>query len=112
MKILDIVAIVLIIAGIGVMMRDPSSGHEIVLLAGLFMLYVVKPKGYDERTVQIKAGSAYYALILGYGIKLLSSNLYSHKIIPVQLTEINHFLILVFAIALVLYYGILYFTAR
>jgi hypothetical protein len=31
-----------------------------------------------------------------YAINLITTNHYSHRIIPVQLTEINHFLILVF----------------
>lgn len=73
---------------------DKSPGAEMPLLAGLFILFISKEQREDERAVIIKASSAYMGLMLGYAIKGLGSNLYSHGIISIHLTDINHFLIL------------------
>ena len=96
--------------GIPVLILDRSTGAEMPLLVGLFILFISKEAREDERAVFIKTSSTYIALILGYGIKLISSNLYAHQLISFQLTEINHFLILVFALAIVIHYSRLYFT--
>lgn len=104
--------LVLIAAGIPVLIMDQSPAAEIPLLVGLYLLFISKEVREDERAVLIKTSSAYIALILGYGIKLISTNLYSHQLISIQLTEINHFLILVFALAIIIYYGRMYFTYK
>lgn len=96
--------LLLIVAGVPTVLLDLSPGSDIPLLVGLFLLFISKERREDERAVTVKTSSAYIALVLSYGIKLLSTNLYSHDIISLQLTEINHFLIMVFAIALILYY--------
>ena len=96
--------------GIPVLILDRSADAEMPLLVGLFVLFISKEARDDERAVFIKTSSTYIALILGYGMKLISSNLYSHQLISFQLTEINHFLILVFALAIVINYSRLYFT--
>jgi hypothetical protein len=100
--------LVLVIVGIATFMLDKAAGAEIPLLAGLFILFVTKAKVEDERSVVLKSSSAYIALVLGYGFKLISTNLYAHQMLPFQLTEINHFLILVFALANCIYYLRLY----
>jgi hypothetical protein len=102
--------LLLIVIGIPVLIIDPSATSEMPLLVGLYVLFISKEAREDERAVLIKTSSAYIALVLGYGIKLISTNLYSHQLIPVQLTEINHFLILVFAFAIIIYYSRLYLT--
>lgn len=99
-------------AGIPTLLLDSSSNSEIPLLAGLFILFVSKEKRQDERAEIIKASSAYLALIFGYGLKMISSNLYSHAIIPVHLVEINHFLILVLALAIIIYYTRMYLILK
>jgi len=76
------------------------------------MGFVSRDKTEDERAVQLKTSSAYVSLVVGYSLKLLISNLYDHKLISFQLSEINHFLILVFAMALILYYSRVYLSTR
>jgi len=100
--------LLLIIIGIPVLFIDQNNASEIPLLVGLYIFFISKEAREDERTLSIKTSSAYIALVLGYGIKLISTNLYEHQLLAVQLTEINHFLILVFALAVVIYYSRLY----
>lgn len=96
--------LLLIVLGIPTLILDQTVGSEIPLLAGLFLLFISKEKREDERAVAIKRSSAYIALIVGYGVKLISTNLYSHDLISIQLVDINHFLIIVFTLALIIYY--------
>ena len=105
-------SILLIVIGIPVLKIDPSDGSDTPLLVGLFILFVSEEKKDDERAVSIKTSSSYIALILSYGIKLLSTNLYSHHLISFQLTEINHFLIMLFAMAIIIYHSRMYFTSK
>ena len=98
------VGILFAITGIAIFFIDESKGSEIPLLTGLFMIFVSKEKREDERVKILKSSSAYIALIVGYGFKLMSTNLYEHQILSFQLTDINHFLILVFALAICIYY--------
>lgn len=98
-----------VLAGIFVLVIDQSEGAELPLLAGLFILLVSHDIGEDERSSLLKASSTQAALIIGYAITLLSTNLYNHQVIDIQLVAINHFLIVVFALALVIYYVRLYF---
>ena len=92
-----------VIMGVFVLMIDRSRGAELPLLAGLFILFVSHEVREDERSATLKASSTQMALIIGYAISLLSSNLYAHQVVTVQLVAINHFLILVFALALIIY---------
>ncbi|MGA0560152.1 hypothetical protein ACO2Q8_26050 [Larkinella sp. VNQ87] len=102
----------LLLIGIGIVtvLVDQTAGSELPLLVGLFTVFVSKEKREDERAVLLKASSTSMALILGYGFKLLSSNLYAHGLISFQLNDINYFLILVFALALIIYYVRLYLS--
>lgn len=101
-------ALVLIIIGIPAMIMDNSSGSEIPLLVGLFILLVATNKFEDERSVQIKTTSLYFAFIISYGAKLITTNLHDHALVSFELTEINHFLILTLALANLIFYGRLY----
>ncbi|RRA97551.1 hypothetical protein [Larkinella rosea] len=103
------VGILLIGIGMVTILIDTSAGAELPLLVGLFTLLISKEKKQDERAILLKASSTFLALTLAYGFKLLSSNLYTHQLISFQLTDINHFLILVFALALSIYYVRFYF---
>ena len=95
----------LIIIGIPVMFIDKSAGSEIPLVVGLFMVLTGTERTEDERSVMIKTSSLYLAFILSYGLKLITTNLYSHGIIGFQLAEINHFLILVLSLANIIFYS-------
>ena len=98
----------LIIIGIPTMILDNSSGSEIPLLVGLFTLLVTSDRHEDERSVQIKTTSSYFAFIISYGAKLITTNLHDHALISFELAEINHFLILTLALANIIFYGRLY----
>jgi hypothetical protein len=98
----------LILAGIPTMMLDKTSGSEIPLLVGLFILLIARGKVEDERSANLKVTSLYIAFIISYGVKLLTTNLYDHALISFELVEINHFLILVLALANSIFYVRLY----
>ena len=100
--------LVLIIIGIPTIILDQSSGSEMPLLVGLFILLVTIGKTEDERSVQIKTTSLYIAFIISYGVKLITTNLFDHGLISFELTEINQFLILTLALANTIFYGRLY----
>ncbi len=102
--------VVLVVAGVAIFFMDASKGAEIPLLAGLFIVFISKEKTEDERAKILKSSSAYMALVVGYGLKLMSTNLYEHQIIPFQLIDINLFLILVFTLAIGIYYLRLYLS--
>ncbi|MGX5853803.1 hypothetical protein ACWKW6_09180 [Dyadobacter jiangsuensis] len=109
---IKLLGLVLVLSGIFVLIFDRSAGAELPLLAGLFIAFVTREKTEDERSLYLKSSSAYIALILGYGIKLISANLYEHQIIGIKLYEINHFLVLVLGMAIILFYLRLYLSAR
>ncbi|MBL0740671.1 hypothetical protein [Chryseolinea lacunae] len=98
----------LIVIGIPIMLIDKSSGAEMPLLVGLFTLFVATEKIQDERSVQLKTTSLYLSFCISYALKLLTSNLNEHALISFQLVEINHFLILVLALANAVFYSRLY----
>src|SRR5688572_25862678 len=86
--------LLLVILGVPTMILDHSSGAEMPLLVGLFILLVTTNKNEDERSIQIKTTSLYIAFIIAYGIKLIVTNLHDHALVSFELAEINHFLIL------------------
>ena len=90
------------------MFLDQSPMAETPLLVGLFTFLITKGARQDERSLGIKMSSTYIALILAYAIKIITANLHTHQLLTVQLTEINHFLILVFSLAIVIYYCRMY----
>jgi hypothetical protein len=100
--------LLLIAIGIPTLIIDSSKGSEIPLLVGLFILLVAGEKNQDERVVQIKITSLYFAFIISYGVKLLTSNFYDHAWISFELVEINHFLIMLLALANLIFYARLY----
>jgi len=103
---------VLVLLGIFALILDRSAGAELPLLAGLFIAFTTREKTEDERSRYLKSSSAYVALILGYGIKLMSTNLYEHHMLGFRLWDINHFLILVLGTAIIVFYLRLYLSAR
>lgn len=111
-RVIKLASLMLVTIGIIVLFFDPRTGAELPLLIGLFIGFVSRDKMEDERALHLKTSSAYIALIVGYGLKLLTSNLYDHRLISFELSEINHFLILVFAIATILYYSRVYLSTK
>ena len=93
-----------IIVGIPILLLGSYEGSEMLLLVGLFTLFTSSQKMEDERSVSLKISSLYSSFILAYIFKLLSSNLYSHHLIAVEITSINHFMILVFSLSVLIYY--------
>ncbi|MFC7524113.1 hypothetical protein ACFQRK_09180 [Parapedobacter sp. GCM10030251] len=92
-----------VLIGIQVMLDNRSPGSEMLLLAGLFVLFISHEAREDERSAWLKASSTQLALIIAYTVKLLSSYLYDAGAIGIELVAINHFLILVFALAIIIY---------
>jgi hypothetical protein len=99
-----LVGIFCIVVGVPLFLLDKNKGSEMLLLVGLFMLFTAPQRPEDERSVSLKMSSIYVSFILAYVFKILSSNLYSHHLFPIEMTEINHFMILVFSLSLVIYY--------
>lgn len=107
-KITKYIGLFLIIIGVLILFNYRSSSAEIPLLVGLFTLFISKQNKEDERAITIRSSSAYIALIGGYAIKLLTTNLYIHQLIPFELVSINYFLIVVFTLANAIRYSRLY----
>jgi len=107
-KISPFVGIFLIVVGIPILFISKSSTAEIPLLIGLFTLFISFQAKEDERSTAIRSSSAFIALIAGYTIKLVISNLYQNHIISFDLISINYFLIIVFALANLIRYSRLY----
>lgn len=102
------IGLFLILLGIPILLTSKSQNVEIPLLAGLFILFISNQNREDERSSAIRASSAFFALILGYTIKLVISNLYQHQLISFDLTSINYFLIIVFSLANMIRFSRLY----
>jgi uncharacterized membrane protein HdeD (DUF308 family) len=98
----------LIILGTAVLLTSKSSTAEVPLLVGLFVLFTSFQAKEDERSTAIRSSSAFIALVLGYTLKLIISNLYQNHMITFDLTSINYFLIIVFTMANVIRYSRLY----
>lgn len=105
-------AVVLIVIGILTLLMDDTAGSEMPLLIGLFTLLITTDKFEDERSVQIKTTSLYFAFVIAYAVKLLTTNLYDHALISFELVEINHFIILMLSLANIVFYGRLYVLKR
>ncbi|HTF17113.1 MAG TPA: hypothetical protein VK658_03515 [Chryseolinea sp.] len=99
------VALAFIIIGMPVMIFDNAARSEIPLLIGLFMLLITAERHDDERSVQIKNSSLYIAFIVAYSAKLITTSLHDHNLTSFELTEINHFLIFMLALANIIFYS-------
>lgn len=100
----------LVAIGLPMVFLVPSSNAEFPLMIGLYTLYTAMEKIEDERSLSIKTSSMYIAFIFGYAIKLLVSSFYKYGLVPFDLIEINHFVIIVLSLAVVLYYSRLHFN--
>ena len=100
----------LIAIGLPMVFLARSSNAEFPLMIGLYTLYTAMEKIEDERSLSIKTSSMYVAFIFGYAIKLLISSLNKYGMVPFDLIEINHFVIIVLFLAVVVYYSRLYLS--
>ncbi|WP_316789101.1 hypothetical protein [Pedobacter frigoris] len=98
----------LILIGIPILLTSKSHNPELPLLSGLFVLFISNQTREDERSGAIRSSAALFALIIGYTIKLVISNLYQHQMIGFDLISINYFLILVFSLANIIRFSRLY----
>jgi len=103
-------ALFLVVIGIPIIMMDKSYGAQMPLLIGLFMLLVTTDKIEDERSVHLKITSLYFAFIISYTVKLLTTNLSHHNLTSFELVEIDHFIILVLGLANSIFYGRLFIS--
>ena len=105
-----IMGIIMIALGIPMLIFGKSVGTSHMLMTGLFVLLTAFDKNQDERSVSLKTTSIFVAFIFAYTIKMVSSELFRFHVIPMELTEINHFIILVLGLTAIFYYLRLYFT--
>ena len=85
-----------------------SSLATMHLMMGLYLLLSSFQKVEDERSSSLRYTSLYVSLIFAYTVKIVSSYLYEKQLISFQMTDINHFIILVLLIANITYYVRLY----
>ncbi|WP_316812343.1 hypothetical protein [Pedobacter heparinus] len=102
------IGLFLILVGIPILLTSRSNNPELPLLSGLFILFITNQTREDERSAAIRSSAALFALIIGYTIKLVISNLYQHQMISFDLISINYFLIMVFVLANIIRYSRLY----
>ena len=88
-KLIMYAGVLLVLGGIPLLFVDNTKGSELPLLVGLFILLAANNTKEDERAVTVKATSTYIALIIGYAMNLLVSNLYFHGFIPIEINEVN-----------------------
>ena len=105
-----IIAITLIVIGTSMLIFRQSVTGSQMLMTGLFLLITVSEKNQDERSMSLKASSIFIAFIIAYTFKITSHELYHFNWLPMEMTEINHFIILVLALTNMIYYCRLYFT--
>jgi hypothetical protein len=106
------IGILLIVIGLPMSIISKSPESAKMLIFGLFILFTSWDKIMDERLLSLKMTSIYFAIIVSYSFKMISSELVKQQIFSYELTSINHFIIMVFAVANVTYYSRLYFSTN
>jgi hypothetical protein len=98
------IAITMIVIGVPMALTSNSADSTRLLLSGLFFLFLVGDKIMDERLLSLKATSMYAAMFLSYTFQTTLSELVKYHLITYTMNNINHFMILVFALANAIYY--------
>lgn len=98
----------LVLIGTPLFFLAPSPQANFSLMIGFYILFTSMEKVEDERSLNIKMSSLYIAFIVAYAIQIILRVLHSWEVIPVKFTEIDHFIILVLALASTLHYARLY----
>jgi hypothetical protein len=102
----------MIAVGIPISVMSKSSENTSMLIIGLFLLFTSWDKVMDERLASIKATSVYLAIVLSYTFKYMSSELVRQGITSYEMTNINHFILMVFAVANLTYYSRLFLSTN
>jgi len=87
-----------------------ASTADYNIMLGLYVMFLSRIERVDERSRALKSSSLHIAFLLAYVILVVISALFGYGVISYELIKINHFLILVFALALIIYYSRLYIT--
>jgi hypothetical protein len=94
-----------ILLGIPIAIFSKSTESTTMLIVGLFVLFTSWEKIMDERLMSLKTTSIYLAIVLSYTFKYVSSELVKQQLTSYEMTNINHFILLVFASANLIYFG-------
>jgi len=105
-----ILAIIMILLGIPMLIFGKSVAASTMLMCGLYLLFISFQKVEDERSSRLKMSSIFISFFVAYVFKLISSELYRFHLLPMEMTEINHFIILVLSLTNIIFYYRLYFT--
>jgi hypothetical protein len=98
------VAIMMIVIGIPMALTSKATDSTGLLLSGLFLLFITWDKIMDERLISLKATSMYAAMFLSYTFQTITAQLFKQQYITYEMTNINHFMILIFGLANIIYY--------
>ncbi|TXK44648.1 hypothetical protein FVR03_13480 [Pontibacter qinzhouensis] len=98
----------LVAVGIPTLFLDNTIGAEVPLLMGLFFIFISKEKMEDERSYSLRFSSMTLAFLLAFIVAHLTGYLFTKGLITWQLEMINHFSILVFALAIAIFYARIY----
>ncbi|WP_316762230.1 hypothetical protein [Pedobacter aquatilis] len=86
-----------------VLMTTPANST--VLISGLFVLFTSWEKVMDERLLAFKTTSLYAAIIISYVFRYASKELAKQQLLDYEMTDIDHFILMVFALANLIYYA-------
>jgi len=103
----------LVVVGLPIFLFLPPSnasitGPEWPLLIGLYTIFFSREKVEDERSASLRATSLMIAFLFGYIIELITTFLYAEGLISWHLTLIKHFIVLVLALAVVIFHWMMY----
>jgi hypothetical protein len=101
--------IALITIGIPISIISKSENMSMVI-SGLFVLFTSFDKIMDERLYSLKATSMYIAIIFSYTFKYISTELARQHIVTYGMTNIDHFIVMIFAVATITYYSRVFFS--
>jgi len=101
--------IALIAFGLPLAIFNKSSESTSMLISGLFILFISSDKIMDERMRSLKITSMYFAFLVSYVFKYISSELVQMHVMSYEMVNINHFILMVFAVANLTYYSRLFF---
>lgn len=108
---IKVFGLVLTIIGILILITAKSHfGAELPLMTGLFIIFFTKEKVEDERAQQIRSRAIMISFAAGYIFEVVTTYLYSEKIIGFHLTHPRYFIIFVLALAIIIFYAGILFT--
>lgn len=100
--------ILLIIAGVPIIFLDNNAKSDVLILFGLFFVFISKEKKEDKRSNSIRFSSMTIAFLISFIAVYLTRYFFEKGIIGWRLTEINHFSMMVLSLAISIFYLRLY----